>query len=247
MDERTRSIEVSARSVEDAVAKAVQQLGVSQDDVQVEIVRQGSRGLLGLLGEEAVVRVTIGPRPTPIAVPEEHETEEEIAAGEEVAVPVADQTEVAQVGAQVLQTLLDHMGLQARVEIEDIPSRQADDPESVLLNISGSDLAVLIGRQGEMLRDLQFITGLMVSRQLQRWPSIVVDVEHYKSRRQKSLEDLARRMADTVRASGEPVSLEPMPPHERRIVHLALRDDADVYTESAGQDDKRKVFILPKE
>jgi spoIIIJ-associated protein len=105
---------------------------------------------------------------------------------------------------------------------------------------------VLIGRQGDTLRDLQFVTSLIVSRQTQRWPNLIVDVEHYKSRRQKSLVDLAKRMADRVRISGQPISLEPMPPHERRFVHLALRDDPDVLTESTGQDEKRKVVIMPR-
>jgi spoIIIJ-associated protein len=86
----------------------------------------------------------------------------------------------------------------------------------------------------------------MVSRQLERWPNLVVDVEDYKARREKSLVGLAGRMADRVRTTDQPVNLEPMPAHERRIVHLALSDDPDVYTESTGQDEKRKVVIYPK-
>lgn len=160
-------------------------------------------------------------------------------------VPAEEIEDVARLGAETLQSLLDHMGLSAQVARE-TPTEAGVEPTAVLLNITGADLGVLIGRQGETLRDLQFVTCLIVSRHTQHWPNLIVDVEHYKSRRQKSLVDLAKRMADRVRASGQPVSLEPMPPHERRFVHLALRDDPDVFTESTGQDEKRKVVILPK-
>ena len=116
----------------------------------------------------------------------------------------------------------------------------------MLLNISGDDLALLIGRRGETLRDLQFLTCLIVSRQTQHWPNVVVDVEHYRARRERTLGDLARRMADRVRRTAEPMALEPMPPNERRIVHLALSEASDVFTESTGEADKRKVVIYPE-
>ncbi|MEM4724391.1 MAG: RNA-binding cell elongation regulator Jag/EloR, partial [Candidatus Hadarchaeum sp.] len=153
---------------------------------------------------------------------------------------------LAQLGSEVLQNLLSYMGLQAMVTREEVPAEMQAGSPVVAFNISGTDLGVLIGRRGETLHDLQYLTCLLISRQTQHWPNIIVDVEHYKSRRQKSLVDLARRMANRVRITAQPVSLEPMPAYERRIVHLALREDPDVYTESVGQDDKRKVVILPK-
>jgi spoIIIJ-associated protein len=118
--------------------------------------------------------------------------------------------------------------------------------DAVLLDVAGDDLGGLIGRRGETLRDVQFLTCLMVSRELQHWPNLMVDVEHYRARRERTLTALAQRMADQVRKSGESVALEPMPANERRIVHLALRDDADVFTESIGQGERRKVTIFPK-
>ena len=114
------------------------------------------------------------------------------------------------------------------------------------LNISGDGLGVLIGRRGATLNDLQYLTCLLVSRRVQRWPDLVVDVERYKARREKSLVELAKRMAERVRTTAQPLPLEPMPPNERRIVHLALRDDPNVYTESSGEDEERKVVIRPK-
>ncbi len=262
-----RSGEFQARSVDEAVLKGLRELGLSRDDVDVEIIRPGSRGLLGLLGEEAVVRVSARSA-TAAAVSLEDEVAEEPLAEPDLepdedmadlergenrlqlenppaSIPAESVEDVARMGAEALQGLLDRMGLSAQVTRE-FPADAGTESPAVLLNITGTDLGSLIGRQGETLRDLQFVTCLMVSRHTQHWPNLIVDVEHYKSRRQKSLVDLAKRMADRVRVSGQPLSLEPMPPHERRFVHLALRDDPDVYTESTGQDEKRKVVIFPK-
>jgi spoIIIJ-associated protein len=214
--------------------------------------------LLGLLREDAVVRVT-AKAPVPVSVSVEEAPALPVAADEEAPAPpvaadeeapappvAADEEEIARLGIEVLQNLVDHMGLRARVAKESTPLGSQTDSDSVLLNVSGEDLGVLIGRRGETLRDLQFLTCLIISRNIQRWPNLIVDVEHYKARREKSLTDLARRMADRVRISGQSMALEPMPPHERRIVHLALRDDPEVFTESIGQDERRKVVIMPK-
>jgi spoIIIJ-associated protein len=106
-------------------------------------------------------------------------------------------------------------------------------------------MGLMIGRRGETLRSLQFMVNLLVSRKVQKWPQVVVDVGNYRQRRQESLEGLARRMAERVRQSGRPLTLEPMGAYERRIVHLALRADPTVYTESAGEGENRKVVIYP--
>ncbi len=242
----SNSIEVSARTVEQAIEKALEQLGLSRDEVDVEIVRQGSRGLLGLLSEEAVVRVSPRSSSLPELGLEDDSLEEgegEEPAGEETA---ANPDKVARLGIQVLQTLLQNMGLRAHVTRTDSVLNSQTGAGAVLLDVSGDDLGVLIGRRGETLRDLQFLTCLMISRDLESWPNLMVDVEHYRARRERTLTDLARRMADQVRKSGESVALEPMPANERRIVHLALRDEADVFTESIGQGERRKVTIFPK-
>ncbi len=110
----------------------------------------------------------------------------------------------------------------------------------------GDDLGVLIGRRGQTLQSLQYITRLIVSREVQHWVNLVVDVEKYKLRREKSLRQLAQRMAERVAFGGQPVALEPMPPNERRIIHLALRDHLVVTTKSIGKGDRRKVTIVPK-
>ena len=156
--------------------------------------------------------------------------------------------ELEDIAMEVVSTLLDKMGVFGAAEIADGGGVLDDqgDVSPMVINIVGDDLGVLIGRRGDTLRDLQFIVRLLISRKLHVWPNLVVDVEDYKERRMESLRSLAERMADQVRETGHPVSLEPMPPNERRIIHLTLRDDPDVYTESVGADDRRKVQILPK-
>ncbi len=175
---------------------------------------------------------------------EEEDEDEEPAIGMERNPP-----ELEDEALDVLNTLLDKMGVLAAVEVvEEGGQRDAASQEvtPLILNVVGDELGPLIGRRGETLRDLQFVLRLILSRRLGVWPNVVLDVEGYKAQRIESLRALARRMADQVRQTGRTVVLEPMPAHERRIVHIALRGDKDVYTESTGEDERRKVQIIPK-
>jgi spoIIIJ-associated protein len=106
-------------------------------------------------------------------------------------------------------------------------------------------MGLLIGRRGETLYSVQFLVNLLVSRHVQKWPQMIVDVGNYRQRRRESLEGLARRMADRVRQSGRPLALEPMAAYERRIVHVALHNDTSVYTQSSGEGENRKIVIYP--
>jgi len=118
---------------------------------------------------------------------------------------------------------------------------------SVVLNIKGDDLGILIGRRGQTLTCLQYTVKLIVGHRTKVWAPIVIDVEGYKQRRYKALEAFARQMAEQVKAKKAPFTMEPMPAYERRIIHLALADHPDVTTQSIGQGEVRKVVILPKE
>jgi len=158
--------------------------------------------------------------------------------------PPEPEEEVALVAKEVLERLLGGMGIEAQLSLRLLDSPEGSNP--IALDITGQNLGILIGRRGETLRALQYITRLIVNRRLHQWAEIIVDVEGYKKRREKSLTQLARRMADRATLLGQAVSLEPMPPHERRIIHLALRDHEKVTTESVGEGDRRKVVIFPK-
>ncbi len=221
MQEERRSVEATGKSIDEAIEKALDELEADRGKVEIEVLAEGSRGVLGLGGEEARVRVTL--------------PEEEFAPPE---------TDVAGIALETLKSLLHYMGIQADVVVQESSS---DESLPVVLDVMGDNLGILIGRQGETLRDLQYITRLIVSRRLQRWANVVVDVEGYKRRRQRTLTELAERMARKAIAEARPVVLEPMPSHERRIVHIALRNHESVATESTGEGSRRKVVIVPKE
>ena len=266
-----RSIEVTGEDVEQAVASGLEQLGVGPDEVMVEVLEEPARGMFGLGARPARVRLQLltTPQPAPAesvvvaeveAASQEPEVEEDNSpdAFEETApdsfeeVPAeaelyeGDLEEDAEVGKVVLAELLENMEIRAEVRVRRDEATDEEEEPPWMLDITGeSDLSVLIGRKGETLASLQYITRLVTSRELQRRANIVVDVGGYKARRMTRLYALARRMADQATSMGRPVALEPMPPYERRIVHIALREREDVTTESSGEGEARKVNIIP--
>lgn len=224
------SLEITAKTVDEAIELALVRLGKSRDEVQVSVLSEGSRGILGIGHEEA--RILVSPL----------QFEEDMA--EDDAQPTSE--EARAVAVEVLQTLLEGMRIAAAVELVAPPAEEGDRPVAAYLNISGDDLGILIGRRGETLSSLQFITNLIVSRKLRKWTRVQIDVGGYRTRRQETLRGLAQRMADRVSESRQPMPLEAMPAYERRIIHMALQDDPRVTTESFGEGDNRKVVILPK-
>jgi spoIIIJ-associated protein len=150
---------------------------------------------------------------------------------------------------QTLQAILDRLQVKGQVVAHVAEAEDEKDEEggpTFVLDIRGDDLGILIGRRGETLGSLQYLTRLIVSSQIARNVNLVVDVEGYKARREKQLRQLAQRMAERVVSTRKPIALEPMPANERRIVHLTLRDHPVVTTESVGRDEERKVTIILK-
>ena len=152
-------------------------------------------------------------------------------------------SEVVRVGYDVLSTLLGKMGVTADVYLRD---PYTGDEEGPVFEVEGEDSGLLIGTRGETLRALQFIVSFLVSRRMGERTNLMVDVEGYQQRRYNSVANLARRVAQRVAQRGRSIPLEPMPPNERRQVHMALADRSDVVTESDGYGDRRKVVIHPK-
>ena len=213
------SIEISAKSEEEAIDIALAELGLSRSDVEVEVIKRSRHGIFGLGSEEVRVRVT------PI----------QLLPGED-----------ASVGAKakdVLEIMLSLLGIHASVNIE---IRGSGDQAATALDIVGDDLGILIGRRGETLSSLQYLVNLVVSRHFKSRVGVMVDVEGYRKRRYESLRMLARRLAEQVKSTGRSITLEPMPAGERRIIHLELRDHPHVTTQSMGQGEGRKVAILAK-
>ncbi|MEZ4590703.1 MAG: RNA-binding cell elongation regulator Jag/EloR [Chloroflexota bacterium] len=262
-----REIEVRGADVEKAIEAGLQKLGVNRSEVIIDVIDEGSRGLLGIGSREAVVRlVTLVVEPAPAPKVQPKPAAQPVVVKRETAVPTpkpspkptptssngsdvevteadADEKKMAE---EVIATLLNKLGVEAEIatsisEPDDLTGRKVN-----VIDIEGEDLGVLIGPRGETLNAMQYLTRLMVGNQLQRRASFVVDVEGYRKRRQQALARLAERMAKKVVARRRPVSLEPMPPHERRIIHMTLRDNDEVYTQSSGEGSRRKVRILPK-
>lgn len=147
---------------------------------------------------------------------------------------------------EMLGEMVRLMGFEADIIAEWRDPDADNEHRYLLLDLQGSELGALIGRRGDTLNNIQYLIRLMVNQRVHKWKNIVVDVEGYRQRRIDHLSQLAQRSASQVAQSGRPLSLEPMPANERRIVHLTLRDNPDVYTESVGDGPKRKVQILPK-
>lgn len=237
------SIEIIAPTVDEAVARGAKELGVSADRLLVEVIDEGGGGLFGISPRQARVRLTLLGSPGP--VPEtgkgaavENELDEE---EPEDAQPVARELEVAR---DTVRELISLMGLEGRVFSRWGEPDEPDEPRPVVVDVMGDDLSLLIGRRGESLSALQYITRLIVGKELGGFAPVVVDVEGYRARREKQLRQLARRMAEQAVERGQTMTLEPMTPAERRIIHLELRDHPRVYTESVGEGDQRKVTVI---
>lgn len=290
-----RSVETSGRTVDQAVDAALARLGRTRDEVDVVILREASRGMLGFGAHDAIVRVTerlagstppvesTPATPTPPVVAEtpfedeaadaedvddEDEDEADESADDEggdededllydphddrnsedftpaTDLP-ADRETILEVGQEVVVTMLQHMGVYGDVMATWTEPQDEEDTPALLLEVVGDDLGILIGRKGETLRDLQYLVRLIVARRVGGSVNIVVDVEEYKARRERTLRQLARRTAERVVATGRGVHMEPMNSYERRIVHLELRGMRGIYTQSSGEGERRKVGIFP--
>jgi spoIIIJ-associated protein len=249
------SIQVSAPTVGEAVERGLVRLGLTREQVSIEIIDQGSRGILGIGSRDASVRLQavlpqLQDEPEPdvepiieAAVEPEPETPEPVEPVEEYAL---SPLQVAEIARQTLSELLEKMGTGCQVIIRQDDDVPTDEPAPISLDILGEDLSVLIGRKGEVLDALQYVCRLIVSREVEHWVNLVVDVERYKQRRANSLRQLAERIADRVARTRQPVALEPMPPNERRVIHITLRDHPTVTTQSVGKGERRKVTIIPK-
>lgn len=226
------TLEITAATVAEAIAQGAAQLGVPIESLDVEVLDEGGRGLFGLTGHPARVRLTLRAAPLPQAPrPAEPEPDEEA--------PIVAHDTVVE--------LIERMGIHARVHARWSDEVDDNGVRPLLVDIRGDDLSILIGRRGETLAALQYITRMIVAKELDHPVAVVIDVEGYRARRERQLRQLARRMAAQAVEFGRTMTLEPMPANERRIIHLELRDRQDVYTESVGEGENRKVTIIPRQ
>lgn len=234
------TLEIIAPTREEAVARGLAELGISEDMVDVEVLDNGSRGLFGLGGRQVRVRLSVKnsqqtekyQSPTASIEPNRHMDDDL-------------QDEVLNHTEQVVSELLAKMKVTAQVSAH-YGDMDDEGRQPVHVDIRGSDLGMLIGRKAEILNALQYIINLILGKQLERWMQVIVDVEGYRARREKQIRQMASRMAEQAIKTGRRQVLEPMSAAERRIVHLELRSHPAVITQSIGEEPARKVTISLK-
>ncbi|MFZ0531541.1 MAG: RNA-binding cell elongation regulator Jag/EloR [Anaerolineales bacterium] len=258
MNSQRATIEIIAPTINEAIEKGLAELVLTRDAVEIEILDEGSRGLFGLGAHQARVRLivkkNISESPEPEFIPllselPNSDVVDEEPTGRPIRIPPANAKEQIplHVAQETVSELLGKMDIQAQVnasygEVDDVRGTRA-----ILVDITGKDLSVLIGKRSETLNALQYIARLIVSKELGDNITLVIDVEGYRTRRERQLRQLAHRMAEQALKTGRKQTLEPMPPNERRIIHMELREDTHVTTESFGEEPHRKVTIIPKE
>lgn len=265
-------IEVQGPDVEAAIASGLEALGLERDDVIVEIIDEGRKGILGLGSKEATVRLT------PLAIrgprPKEQESAKPVERSAAKRPPVAEEAvtgapkpsgdmpdskpapgeheerdeELEGVVTEIVSNLLEKMGFaEATVRLDRTEPDEKTGRVMTVAQVEGQDLSALIGPHGETLNDFQYVARLMAGHALRRRADFIIDVDGYRNQRKASLTSLAERMARKAVERGSAVTLEPMSSYDRRIVHMALRDRDDVYTSSVGEGSNRRVRIYLKD
>ena len=249
MDERP-TLEIIAPTVEEALARGLEQLGLTAADVSVEVLDAGTKGLFGMGGRQVRVRLTVNPppgmeapakpagKPSPASGADREADASSPAA--EAHDPVLDATEA------VVSKLVHHLGFEAQVSAH-YDGEDREGRRSIHVDVRGRDMSALIGRHTETLNAFQYVASLMVGKETKQFIQLIVDVEGFRARREKQLRQMAQRMADQAVKMGHRVMLEPMSAAERRIVHMELQGHPAVTTESVGEEPRRKVTIVPKE
>ena len=232
----SNTVEISAKNVDLAVKRALEQLQCSRDDVEVEVLESGRAGILGIGSRDAVVRVTKKETEAPAeaAAPAPAEpVEETVPAESEKDLTPAEERAIA-----FLTETTKNMGVPAIVTT-------SLTKEALNIELSGENMGVLIGHHGETLDALQYLTSLLVNRNQENYTRVILNTENYREKRAAALAQLAKRTASRAVRTGR-VALEPMNPYERRILHTTLQDHPDVTTYSEGEEPYRRVIVVRK-
>jgi len=231
-----RSIESEGVTIDEAIEKALTTLGVTRDQIEVDILHDAARGLLGFGGRRARVRATVRGQVSLVSEGSEDVSRETFR-------PTSSGSDLGPELAAILKTVVGHLEPACTVE-----PAAADEPGTLTLTVDGASRGLVIGRRGQTLDALEYLINRIAGRR----PGgeglrVRIDVERYRERRQESLEQLARRLAAKAKESGRIVTLNPLSPRDRRIVHLTLEPDPSVSTRSEGDGHFRKVLIVPED
>ena len=206
-------IEVSAKSVNEAITEACRKLGVTSDRLDYEVIEEGSNGFLGIGSKPAIIKAAVK----------------------------IEKLSLEDNAKKFLNDVFAAINMTVVVEIKyDEENKEMD------VDLSGDDMGVLIGKRGQTLDSLQYLVSLVVNKESEDYIRVKVDTENYRERRKETLENLAKNVAYKVKRTRRPVSLEPMNPYERRIIHSALQNDKYVTTHSEGEEPFRKVVVTLK-
>ncbi|PYG88990.1 spoIIIJ-associated protein [Ruminiclostridium sufflavum DSM 19573] len=207
------SIEKTGKTVQEAISAALSELNLSEEDIDVEVIEEGTKGIFGIIGSKvARIRATV----------KEQESNNR-----------------CDVASDFLYTILNNMEVEADISV-------SEDEENVVVDINGDDIGIIIGRRGETMDALQYLTSLVVNKEYDDYKRVILNVENYRQKREETLIKLASRLAEKVVKYKKPVTLEPMNPYERRIIHSSLQGHKYVETYSTGEEPRRKVVIALK-
>ncbi len=256
-----KTLEIEGKSIDEAIEKACREFGVAREKLNIEIISEDSGGFLGMLSKKAKIKASllsldmdftftdnpkakseprkkIEPRIEPRVKPEKEVIKEKPKKQEEPAVVSSSNSEQVSKAKELLEGILQRMSLQCQVTA-------GETSEKIVLNVEGNDSGLLIGKRGQNIDALQYILNKALNRSENERKMIMVDAEEYRKRREESLLSLAERVRQKVKKTHKAVSLGHMSAHDRRIIHLALQEDASLTTKSRGEGDYRKIIILP--
>ena len=252
----TTSIEISAQDVEAAIEMGLDRLGITRDEAVIEILNEGSTGFLGIGGRDASVKISakndnaqvqevaLDIKVTGAEDDALLEEQDELADSKE-GLADEDESQEEKLAIEIIDQLLDKMDIDATTTLRQTEPDDLTGEQRWVVDIMGEELGLLIGSRGDTLNAFQYVARLMTSHETHRRSRFLVDVEGYRERREQALARLAGRMAGKAIKRGRVVTLEPMPPNERRIIHITLRQDDRVYTESIDEGQRRRVRIVP--
>ena len=214
------SIEMTGKTVDEALEIALRELDADRGEVEIDVISRGKSGMFGIGSEPAKIKVT-----------------KLLIESNDI-----DSPDIVTVSREVINNLISNMGVNVICNLRQSDSEDVGGP---VFEIEGDDSGLLIGRKGETLRSLQFLVRYLVSKKTGQRANLSLDVEGYDERRRQSLSNLANRVSQRVVKTGRSIELEPMNARERRVVHMALSDRDDVFTESSGSGEDRRVVISP--
>lgn len=239
-------IVIEDKSIDEAIEKACREFGVPRKKLNIEIISEGSSGFLGVLAKKAKIRASLLDLNVSFDLDQEKPLQDEsgLAAQAEILSDadniksMAADSSTAPKAKEILTGILSRMSFDCRVNVQETQ-------EKIILNIEGDTSGLLIGKHGQNLDAIQYIISKAVNRPDTQHKMIQVDSEAYRKKREESLLTLAKKIREKVKKTKKPVSLNNMNAHDRRIIHLALKEDEGLYTKSRGEGEYRKIIVLP--